>query len=81
MVEECVITGSRIRRPGLVSSSPLTSVGASQIEQAQEVTIERVIKDLPFSISGDDQNVNVTRLLLSTSDQRPLFRSLGLTLH
>jgi iron complex outermembrane receptor protein len=57
-LEEVLITGSRIRRPGLVSSSPITSVGSLQIEQQQEVTIEKVIRDMPFSIPGDGQNVN-----------------------
>ena len=57
-IEEVLITGSRIRRPGLVSSSPITSVGSLQIEQQQEVTIEKVIRDMPFSIPGDGQNVN-----------------------
>lgn len=72
VVEELVVTGSRIRRPGLVSSSPITSVGAAQIEQAQEVTIERVIKDLPFSIPGDGQNVNNGTAGAATIDLRGL---------
>lgn len=72
VLEEVVVTGSRIRRPGLVSSSPIISVGSEQIEQAQEVTLERVIKDLPFSIPGDGQNVNNGTAGAATIDLRGL---------
>jgi len=71
-LEELVITGSRIRRPGLVSSSPITSLGTLMIEQQQEVSIEKVIRDMPFSIPGDGQNVNNGTAGAATIDLRGL---------
>ena len=58
MMEEVVVTGSRIRRPGLTSSSPITSVEAEEIEFSQEVELEKILRDLPSTIPGDNENVN-----------------------
>ncbi len=71
-LEEVVITGSRIRRPGLVSSSPITSLDTLLIEQQQEVSIEKIIRDMPFSIPGDGQNVNNGTAGAATIDLRGL---------
>lgn len=57
-VEEVVVTGSRIRRPGLASSSPITTVGLEEIEFQQEVEVEKILRELPSTIPSDGQNVN-----------------------
>ena len=58
IVEEIVITGSRITQPGVISSSPISSIGAAEIEVQQEFELEKIIRDLPSTIPGDGQNVN-----------------------
>jgi iron complex outermembrane recepter protein len=57
-LDEIVITGSRIRRAGLESSSPINTLSVNLIEQQQEVSIEKVIRVMPFSIPGDGENTN-----------------------
>ena len=57
-VEEVIVTGSRIRRPGLQSSSPITTIGLEEVEFQQEVEIEKILRELPSTIPGDGQNVN-----------------------
>ena len=45
-----VVTGTRIRRPGYESSSPITSVSAEDIALDQPVAVEELIKDLPAAV-------------------------------
>ncbi|HYC04261.1 MAG TPA: TonB-dependent receptor [Azospirillaceae bacterium] len=46
-LEEIVVTGSRIARPELVSSSPVTVVGAETFEQQGAATLDSVLNELP----------------------------------
>lgn len=71
-VETVIVTGSRIRRPGLTSSSPITSIGLEDIEFAQEVEVEQILRDLPSTIPGDGQNVNNGTGGISTVNLRAL---------
>jgi len=57
-LEEVIVTGSRIRRPGLNSSSPITTIGLEDIEFTQDVEVEKILRDLPSTIPGDGENVN-----------------------
>ena len=57
-VEEVIVTGTRIRVPGLVSSSPIYSVGADEIGRQQEPEVEKILRILPITLPGDNQNVN-----------------------
>ena len=57
-VEELVITGTRIRQPGVVSSSPIYSIGAEEIERQQEPELEKILRLLPVTAPSDGQNVN-----------------------
>ena len=52
------VTGTRITAPGVESSSPITSVGADEIELLQQPEVEKVLRMLPSTIPGDGQNVN-----------------------
>ena len=57
-VEELVVTGTRIRQPGVVSSSPIYSIGSEEIIRQQEPEIEKLLRLLPITAAGDNQNVN-----------------------
>jgi outer membrane receptor protein involved in Fe transport len=53
-----VVTGTRIQSPNVVSSSPVHSVDAVELEFQHEASIERVLRNLPATIPGDGENVN-----------------------
>ncbi|MFM2044372.1 MAG: hypothetical protein RLY86_2948 [Pseudomonadota bacterium] len=57
-LEEIIVTGSRIARPTLTSSSPVTSLDSSEISQFQQPEVERIFRLLPITLPGDGQNVN-----------------------
>ncbi|WP_340676989.1 TonB-dependent receptor [Paraglaciecola sp.] len=57
-IEKIAVTGSRIRRPGAVSTSPIFSMNAEEISFFQEPEVERMLKVLPSTIPGDGANVN-----------------------
>lgn len=46
-IDEIVVTGSRIRRPNVVSAVPVTSVGADTFAETAVVSIGDVLNDLP----------------------------------
>ena len=71
-VETVIVTGSRIRRPGLSSSSPITSISLEEIEFQQEVEVEQILRSLPSTIPGDGQNVNNGTDGVSTVNLRAL---------
>ncbi len=71
-LEEVIVTGSRIRRPGLQSASPITSVGLEEIEFQQEVEVEKILRELPSTIPGDNENVNNGTDGVTTVDLRGL---------
>ena len=58
VVEEVIVTGTRIRAPGIVSSSQITSIDSEEILLQQQPEIEKILRDLPITIPGDGQNVN-----------------------
>jgi outer membrane receptor protein involved in Fe transport len=53
-----IITGTRIQAPGIVSSSPITTLGQEEFELTQSVEVERLFRDLPVALPGDNENVN-----------------------
>ena len=57
-VEKISITGSRIRSANALSTSPIATVGEIEIEQAQQPEIERIFRNLPATLPGDNGNVN-----------------------
>lgn len=46
-IDEVVVTGTRIRTPGLISNSPITTVDQVEISLRQPVAVEDFIKQLP----------------------------------
>ncbi|MGO4894498.1 TonB-dependent receptor domain-containing protein [Flavobacterium sp. W21_SRS_FM6] len=57
-VEKISITGSRIRSANALSTSPIATVGEVEIEFQQQAEVERVFRNLPGTIPGDNGNVN-----------------------
>ncbi|MEO2267021.1 TonB-dependent receptor [Pseudoalteromonas sp. YIC-656] len=57
-IEVIAVTGSRIRQPGAVSASPITSIGEQELAFQQEPEVEQVLRTLPSTIPGDGSNVN-----------------------
>ncbi len=57
-VEEIVVTGSRIARPDLVSSSPVATVGEKELEQSGIVNTENLLNTLPQAVPGITSTVN-----------------------
>jgi len=56
--EVVVITGTRIRQPGVTSSSPIYSINAEEIQRQQEPELEKILRLLPITAPNDGQNVN-----------------------
>jgi outer membrane receptor protein involved in Fe transport len=71
-VEELVVTGTRIRQPGVVSSSPIYSIGTEEIERQQEPELEKLLRLLPVTAPSDGQNVNNGTQGAATIDLRGL---------
>lgn len=59
-VEEVVVTGSRIRRKDLVSSSPVSTVTAQDLQVASAGTVEEYLNTLPQLVAGSTKSTNVT---------------------
>jgi len=72
LIEQVIVTGSRIRRPGLNSSSPISTVSTEELTFQQETEIEQVLRDLPSTIPGDGENVNNGTSGAATVDLRGL---------
>lgn len=72
VLDEIVVTGSRIARPNVTSTSPVYSVGAAEIEQQQQPEVEKILRILPVTVPGDGQNVNNGTAGVSTVDLRGL---------
>jgi len=70
--ETVIITGTRIQAPGIVSSSPITTVGQEEFALTQTVEVERLFRDLPIALPGDNQNVNNGTSGATTVDLRGL---------
>jgi iron complex outermembrane recepter protein len=53
--EIVVVTGSRIRRPDLVASSPVTTIGAAELAKTNVVNLEGQLRASPQFITGRSQ--------------------------
>ena len=67
-----LITGTRIQQPGIVSSSPITTLGEEEFSLTGAVEVERLFRDLPIALPGDNQNVNNGTAGATTVDLRGL---------
>jgi outer membrane receptor protein involved in Fe transport len=55
---EILVTGSRIKRPGLESNSPITTVGSSEIKYEGAVNAEDVLNRLPQFTADANENMS-----------------------
>lgn len=58
VLEEVIVTGSRIKAPGMTSASPIFSIGSEEISFQQDLEVEKILRSLPSTIPGDGSNVN-----------------------
>ncbi|WP_271299558.1 TonB-dependent receptor domain-containing protein [Sphingomonas sp. CV7422] len=56
--EEVVVTGTRIRRPDLISNSPLTTVNAQELALQGATNVENVLNRLPQFTADANENVS-----------------------
>ena len=56
LVEEVVITGSRIQKANLVSSSPVTQIDAQEIKFQGNVRVEDMMRNLPQVYSNQNSS-------------------------
>ncbi|MEP5569254.1 MAG: TonB-dependent receptor [Halioglobus sp.] len=50
MIEEVIITGSRIKRPDLEAVSPYTTIGAEEFELSGTINVEQKLGELPSTL-------------------------------
>jgi outer membrane receptor protein involved in Fe transport len=79
-VEEIVVTGSRIKRRNLVSTSPVTQVDAIELEFQGITRIEDMLNDLPQVIADQSSATNNGSAGIATVDLRGLLPVRTLTL-
>ena len=58
VVEEVIVTGSRIRNPNLTQSSPVASVDAATIELRQVNVVEEFLREIPGFVPSIGASVN-----------------------
>lgn len=59
VVEEIVVTGSRLKRSDLTSISPITVLSAEDLAASGNLTLEDFLQDLPSTIGGADYGSSV----------------------
>jgi len=59
-LDDVIVTGSRIRRADLVSSSPVTTVTGEDLKIASAGTVEEYLNTLPQLVAGSTKSTNVT---------------------
>ena len=56
--DEIIVTGTLIANPNITSSSPVSVIGADEVELRQVNNAEQIIRDLPGAVPSIGQNVN-----------------------
>ncbi|MCE9521693.1 MAG: TonB-dependent receptor [Alphaproteobacteria bacterium] len=77
-VEKVVVTGTRLKNPGLVSPNPITSIGADSIQSSGEINVTNIVERYPALIGSLDpkSTTNVGAVGISGLNQLNL-RNLG----
>jgi iron complex outermembrane receptor protein len=57
-VDTIVVTGSRIKRPDLTAVSPIAVVGAEEVRDSGNVTVENTLNELPQIAAGVNSQTN-----------------------
>lgn len=71
-VEEIVVTGSRIRQPNLVTTSPVTQVTGEDIDVAGVTRVEDLLNSLPQAFAAQNSSVSNGSTGTATVDLRGL---------
>jgi outer membrane receptor protein involved in Fe transport len=71
-VERVEVTGTRIKSPGIVSSSPISSIGSEEVLFSAPVVIEEVFRGLPAAVPAIGANTNNGSAGIATIDLRGL---------
>ncbi len=79
-VEKIAVTGSRIQRTNLVSSSPVTEISAEDIAISGVTRIEDLLNDMPQIFAGQTANIANGATGTATVDLRSLGSTRTLTL-
>ena len=79
-LEELVVTGTRIRKPGLVSSSPLVQVEAEEVALQGTVRVEDMLRTLPQVFSNQNTGQSNGATGTATVNLRNLGTQRGLVL-
>ncbi len=79
-IDEVVVTGTRIRSPGLVSNSPISSVDQVEIDLRQPTSVEEFISQLPAAIPNLGPGTNNGAIGGSLIDLRGLGSNRNLVL-
>src|SRR5690606_8809495 len=64
-VEEVIVTGTRIRQPGVVSSSPIYSITSDEIRYQQEPELEKILRLLPITVDRKSTRLNSSHVKIS----------------
>ena len=57
-MEEVIVTGSRLLRPDLSAPSPTTVIDEEAVQLSGDVTVERVLYEMPQLSAGNNASVN-----------------------
>jgi iron complex outermembrane receptor protein len=57
-MDEVIVTGSRLMRPDLSAPSPTTVIGEDAVQLSGDVTVERVLYEMPQLSAGNNSSVN-----------------------
>src|SRR3982750_1994352 len=71
-LDEVVVTGSRIVSPNLQSISPITAIGAEELNIAGKSRIEDVLNQLPQAFAAQGSNISNASNGTATVDLRGL---------
>ncbi len=71
-VKEVVVTGSRIRAPGLTSTSPLTVVTQQAFKDIGATSVEQLLNELPAVVASQNSGLSGLSNGTSTVDLRDL---------
>jgi outer membrane receptor protein involved in Fe transport len=79
-IDEIIVTGSRIKRRNLISTSPVTQVDAEEFSFQGVTRVEDLLNNLPQTVAGQSSFVNNGSTGTATVDLRGLSADRTLTL-
>ncbi|OYW81854.1 MAG: TonB-dependent receptor, partial [Asticcacaulis sp. 32-58-5] len=80
MVQEVVVTGTRIRRPNLKSASPITSIDNAEVQLQGAIATDKFLATLPQIEAGANENLSNGSTGRATINLRSLGTNRGLVL-